>query len=304
MTPLQLQHGPLRFSAIEQGTGPLVLCLHGFPDRPHTYRHQLPALAAGGFRVIAPTMRGYEPSSQPADGDYHVLRMAEDVIAWLDQLGGERCHLIGHDWGAVVSYVAAALAPERFASLTTLAIAHPGRIERELLQTRPEQLLKSWYMGFFQLRGVAEYTFERNGWALLHKLWRDWSPGYVLPAEEMRALEHMFAQPGVKRAALSYYRALFQVLSPPAKQTRRLLRRPLQVPTLALTGARDGCMDTRLHDELMHPEDFAAGLHVQHIAGTGHYLHQERPEQVNQILLAWLRQNQCAVELERSLGET
>jgi pimeloyl-ACP methyl ester carboxylesterase len=289
VNPLQLHHGPLRFSALEQGTGPLVLCLHGFPDHARSYRFQLPALADAGFHAIAPTMRGYEPSSQPSDGDYHVLRMAEDVVAWLDQLGAERCHLVGHDWGAVIGYVAAALAPERFHSLTTLAIAHPGRIERELLKSRPSQLLKSWYMLFFQLPGIAEAALEARGFALLHKLWRDWAPGFVLPPEERRLLEQTFLHPGVKRAALSYYRALFAVTSPDARKMRKLLRAPLQVPTLALTGALDGCMDSRLHDDLMHSADFAAGLQVERLARAGHFLHQEQPEQVNAFILSWLR---------------
>lgn len=289
MKPLQLRHGPLSFSALEQGRGPLVLCLHGFPDHARSYRFQLPALAEAGFRAIAPTMRGYEPSAQPRDGDYHVLRMAEDLVAWLDELGVARCHLVGHDWGAVIGYVAAALAPKRFYSLTTLAIAHPGRIERELLRKRPSQLLKSWYMLFFQLRGVAELALGRNDWALVHKLWRDWAPGFVLPPEERRLLERTFAQPGVTRAALSYYRALFALASPDARRVRKLLRAPLQVPTLALTGALDGCMDTRLHDDLMHASDFAAGLRVERLTNAGHFLHQEQPEQVNALLLAWLR---------------
>lgn len=291
MTPLQLRHGPLTFSALEQGSGPLVLCLHGFPDHARSYRHQLPALAAAGFRAIAPTMRGYEPSSQPREGDYHVLRMAEDVVAWLDQLGAERCHLVGHDWGAVIGYVAAALAPHRFHSLTTLAIAHPGRMERELLQKHPGQLKKSWYMLFFQLPIVAEAALEVNGWALLHKLWRDWSPGFVLPPEERLALERTFSQPGVKHAALAYYRALFRLTSPASRKMRKLLRAPLQVPTLSITGALDGCMDTKLHDDLMQPADFAAGLKVERVARAGHFLHQEQPEQVNALILSWLRRS-------------
>ena len=87
---IELRANGLRFSAHAAGAGPLVLCLHGFPDHAGSFRHQLPALAAAGYRAVAPTMRGYEPSSQPRDGDYHIVRLAEDVVGWLDHLGAER----------------------------------------------------------------------------------------------------------------------------------------------------------------------------------------------------------------------
>ncbi len=255
---LTLRANGLTFSALEQGSGPVVLCLHGFPDHARSFRFQLPALAGGGFRAIAPTLRGYEPSSQPPDGDYHIVRMAEDVVGWLDDLGEKRVHLVGHDWGAVIAYAVCALAPARFRSLTTLAIPHPGRLFSEGIRRHPGQLRNSWYMFFFQLRGLADFAVEARDWALIEKLWRDWSPGWELPADEMAAVKRTLAQPGVKRAALGYYRASFGLPSPAARETRKLAESKIPLPTLALTGARDGCMDTRLHDVLMVDEDFPA----------------------------------------------
>jgi len=282
-----LQASGLRFSALAQGDGPVVLCLHGFPDNRRSFRQQLPALAGAGFRALAPTLRGYEPSSQPPDGDYHIVRMAEDVVGWIDDLDQERVHLVGHDWGAVIGYAAAALAPERLLSLTTLAIPHPGRLQQGIRKL-PSQLWNSWYMLFFQLRGIADRVVEARDWAFIEKLWRDWSPGWELPPEELASVKETLAQPGVKRAALGYYRAMFD-FSPAAKQTTRLLESQIGVPTLALTGALDGCMDTRLHDLALPEEDFPAGLRVVRIEGAGHFLHQEKPEAVNPILLEWLR---------------
>ena len=104
---LTLKAGPLSFSAHAAGAGPIVLLVHGFPDHAHSWRFQLPVLAEAGYRAVAPTLRGYEPSSQPADADYHIVRMAEDVVAWIDDLGGEPVHLVGHDWGAIIAYAAA-----------------------------------------------------------------------------------------------------------------------------------------------------------------------------------------------------
>ena len=132
---LRLSNGDLEFSALASGLkenegGPLVICLHGFPDNARSFRFQLPALAKAGYRVIAPTLRGYEPSSQPDDKDYSFGALARDVIAWLDDLNEDKVHLIGHDWGAGITYVAGALAPERFHSLTTIAVPHAAGFPR------------------------------------------------------------------------------------------------------------------------------------------------------------------------------
>jgi pimeloyl-ACP methyl ester carboxylesterase len=210
-------------------------------------------------------------------------------VGWIDDLGQERVHLVGHDWGAVIGYAAAALAPERLHTLTTLAIPHPGRLQKEGIRKLPSQIRNSWYMIFFQLRGLADRVVQARDWAFIEKLWRDWSPGWELPAEELATVKETLAQPGVKKAALAYYRSAFGFRSPAAKETARLLGSPIRVPTLALTGALDGCMDTRLHDLAMKPEDFPAGFRVVRVEGAGHFLHQEKPEEVNRILLDWLQ---------------
>lgn len=280
------RHGALTFSAMEEGTGTPVFLLHGFPDHARTFRFQMPALAAAGYRAIAPMMRGYEPSSQPQKPDYRLLSLAYDVLAFIEQSGEDRVHLVGHDWGAVVSYLVACMAPEKLISLTTLAIPSPGRFARQGLLVQPNQILNSWYMLFFQLRGVAEYALEFRDWAFMEWLWRRWSPDWCLPQDEIEALKKTFEQPGVKKAALAYYRALFSLRSwSETVATVKYLNRRIEVPTLALTGERDGCMDTRLHDKIMVARDFPAGLDVVRVERAGHFLHQERPEQVNARLL-------------------
>jgi len=177
MTPLTLRRGGLSFSALVEGEGPTILCLHGFPDHARSFRFQLPAFARAGFRGIAATMRGYEPSSQPRDGDYRIVRMAEDVAAWIEYLDLDRVHLVGHDWGAIVGYYVAAMWPERLRSLTTLAIAHPRRLAREIVMRLPSQLAKSWYIFFFQ-SSMAESALPLEDYSFIDNLWRDWSPGY------------------------------------------------------------------------------------------------------------------------------
>jgi pimeloyl-ACP methyl ester carboxylesterase len=288
---LTLEANGLKFHAFDEGSGPVALCLHGFPDHARSFRDQFDPLTRAGFRAIAPTLRGYEPCSQPRDGDYNMVRMAEDVVAWIDQLEQERVHLIGHDWGAIVGYAVAALAPERLHSLTTVAIPHIGRVQREGIRKVPSQLRNSWYVLFFQLPGLSDYIVERKNWAFIDKLWRDWSPGWSIPQDELELVKQTLAQPGVKRAALGYYRAAARRSSEGARRSNELFEAKTQVPTLAVTGALDGCMDTRMHDVAMLEEDFPAGFEVVRIEGAGHFVHQEKPGEFNAHLIPWLERH-------------
>jgi len=281
-----LHHGPLGFSARSQGEGPLVLCLHGFPDNASSYRHQLPVLAQAGYRAVSVTLRGYEPSSQPADDDYSLASIAGDVVAFIDELGAERAHLVGHDWGAAIAYTAGAASPERFVTLTTMAVPHAGRFLNEVVRY-PKQLRLSWYMGFFQLRGFADRTVEREDFAFIRRLWRDWSPGWEAPPAVLEDVIETLGQPGVRRAALEYYRTALtpRVLLPSVRAANRY---KVPVPVLAITGADDGCIDTRVFERLMYEEDFPEGVRVERIPNAGHFPHQEQPEAVNRLLLDWL----------------
>jgi pimeloyl-ACP methyl ester carboxylesterase len=284
-----LRRNGLRFTAYSAGQGPVALCLHGFPDNARSFRCQFPALVNAGYRVVAPTLRGYEQSSQPAGGDYGVEQLARDVIAWIDDLGEERVHLIGHDWGAVITYVAGARAPERFHSLTAIAIPHPARFTQVGIRKVPRQLLLSWYMMFFQLRGIAERAIRRSDWALIRRLWKTWSPGLDLPEAEWAALRETFEAPGVAEAMLGYYRANASpsaLLGIADSALNRLAAIPVR--TLVMTGADDGCIDTRLFDHAILPADFPAGVQLRRIQRAGHWVHQEKPAEVNSLILDWI----------------
>ncbi len=283
--------GSLEFSAIAQGEGEIVICLHGFPDHALSYRHQLPVFAEAGYRAIAPTLRGYEPSSIPKDKDYGMIRIAEDILACIDQLRAEKVHLVGHDWGAVVSYVLAAIAPERFYSMTTMAVPHVKRFNQKAFKEYPIQLRYSWYMFFFQLRGVSDFVVGRKDFQFIRKLWQNWCPTWELPEEDINAVIETLAQPGVKKAALSYYRDMFNLASKSTQQSVKAVQKRLDVPTLAITGADDGCIHTGVFQDLMLPDDFSQELRVEQIVGAGHFLHQEKPEQLNALMLEWFKQH-------------
>lgn len=287
LEPLEIEARGLRFPALACGKGPLVLCLHGFPDTAFTYRHQLPALAAAGYRAIAPTLRGYDGRCMPARlADAHALEVARDAVALVEALGETRAHLVGHDWGAVASYLAAALSPTSWRSVTTLAIPHPlGIVEN--LHRLPRQARHSWYMLFFQLPAVAERAMRARDFAFLERLWRAWSPGYHVEASELQLLKQAFRQPGVVAASLAYYRNMFALTGRPAREALRLLKEPITPPVLALSGSDDGCIDTRMYALAMGAERFSSVV-VEQLNGLGHFMHLEDPARISARIVAWL----------------
>jgi len=285
---LSFEQGALTFSAQAMGDGPIVLCLHGFPDNAGSYRHQLPALAEEGYRAISLTLRGYEPGSIPVDGDYTMETIATDILAVIDNLDAGPVHLIGHDWGAAVAYVAAAAAPERFKSLTVMAVPHTGRFAREGLRI-PKQLRLSWYMGFFNIPWLSDWVVQRQGYAFIRKLWSDWSPGWQPEPGVLEDVILTLSQPGVRSAALSYYRAALSIKALLVSAEEAHYAVP--VPTLALSGERDGCIASDVFEQLMVAEDFPKGLTFSRIVEAGHFLHQEQLGQVNREIVDWLKLN-------------
>ena len=285
---LSFEHGAMTFSALAMGDGPVVLCLHGFPDNAGSFRHQLPALADAGYRAISLMLRGYEPGSIPVDGDYTMEKIATDILAVIDNLDTGPVHLIGHDWGAAVAYVAAAAAPEQFRSLTVMAVPHAGRFAREGLRI-PKQLRLSWYMGFFNIPWISDWVVQRRDYAFIRKLWRNWSPGWQPEPGVLDDVIHTLSQPGVRSAALGYYRAALSIKALLVSAEEAHYAVP--VPTLALSGERDGCIASDVFEQLMVAEDFPKGLTFSRIAEAGHFLHQEQPEQVNREIVDWLKLN-------------
>jgi len=282
---ITLAHAGLAFSAQAHGTGPVVLLLHGFPDTPGTFAHQLGALAEAGYRAVAVRMRGYEPSSQPEDGDYHAVRMAEDVVAIATVLSEAPVHLVGHDWGANIAYAAASLAPERFASLVTMAVPHPVRFG-EAFAANAQQQARSAYILAFQTPGFEAQILAEDC-AYLEALWRAWSPGWDIPAALLGAMKATFREPGVAQAALAYYRQAFDTVSPAALETAALFTKPITVPTLGLCGADDQCIAQDVFMGAMRESDFPGGLETRAIPGAGHFCHAEAPDAVNAALLDW-----------------
>ena len=272
----------LTFHYLEAGEGPIVLALHGFPDHARSYRHQLTALAESGYRVIAPYMRGYAPTEIPEGGYFGLSALAEDVVALTEALSDEPVVLMGHDWGAAAAHAAAAAAPERFSKLITMAV--PYGTFRQSLVSNPEQQRRSWYMFFFQLP-VADAAVRMNDFAFIERLWQEWSPGWDLPAEELASIKATFARPGVLTAALRYYRDAF---NPPVNATQSAGPEypQIKVPTLYIHGRDDGCIGVEVAVGM--ERFFDNGLQKVIVDGAGHFVHQERPDEVNRAILRFL----------------
>ncbi|MBI4510163.1 MAG: alpha/beta hydrolase [Deltaproteobacteria bacterium] len=273
-----------RFAFLEEGPmdGPVALCLHGFPDHALTFEPLLSLLGLHGFRAIAPWMRGYAPSV--LEGPFDTDRLAADVIELANAFSPKRqVALVGHDWGAVAAVIAAAKAPERFGALVTMAVPHPLALAHNITKER-SQLRRSWYMMFFQLP-FAERIVARNDFALIDKLWVDWSPSYRASYSYMHALKQCLEKS--MPCPIEYYRAIAR---PPALAMRRFLAAEklslVRVPTLHLHGEEDGCVGPRLGQG--QERFFMAKFQSEVISGVGHFLHLERPDWVGRRVLSWI----------------
>ena len=264
--------------------GPLVLLLHGFPELNISWRHQIPVLAAAGYRVVAPNQRGYKGSVR--HGSYATADLAADVVAMIDALGADKAIIVGHDWGGGVAWTLTHLHPERVERLVAMNCPPPAVMVHEFA-TNPAQLAKSWYMFFFQIPRLPEWILTRNHMAALERGFRDMvvrKDREVFTDEDLREIKRSFDPPGAATAAVNYYRAQFRNR---AALTRYSLETRIKCPTL-LIWAED---DVALGKELTVGTDALvdAPFSIRFIPDCSHWVQQERPEEVNEALLAFLR---------------
>jgi pimeloyl-ACP methyl ester carboxylesterase len=264
---------------------PIALCLHGFPDTAHGWRKMAPLLVDAGWRVVAPFMRGYAPSSLPRDGSYHIGALMDDALRILDAVGATgRDVIIGHDWGAIAGAGLAAMPDSPFRKAVIMSVPPsasfrpPGARVADvgrLAATLPAQLRRSWYILYFQLPWLPERSAE---W-IVPRLWRKWSPGYRAD-EDVRHVEAAIGTSDRWRAALGYYRTVVRNIKVPeqyAELHEHWLAAP-RIPTLYLHGRDDGCATADYADwvERVLPD----GSEVAIVEDAGHFLQLDQPEVV------------------------
>jgi pimeloyl-ACP methyl ester carboxylesterase len=286
----ELRHidaGGLSFGYFERGAGPLLLCLHGFPDTPYSFAHQLEALAAAGYRVVAPYMRGFPPTSTP-EGPYQSAALGQDVLALLDAFEADTATVYGHDWGTFAVYAAAIQAPHRISRLIASAVPYGPTMAMSLLAS-PAQQRRSWYMFFFQTR-LAEMAVPMNDYAFIERLWQDWSPGFEAPRGVLDAVKRSLAAPDGLDRALAYYRTMFDPTRKAAHLwdlENRFGAEPITVPSLYVHGAKDGCIGVEVSDGM--DAMFTNGFERVVLPDAGHFTHLESPDAFNRAVLQFLR---------------
>lgn len=280
---LELPHVTLEALAWGPLDGPLVVALHGFPDTPHTWRHLGPALAERGFRVVAPSTRGYAPSAVPDDRCFHVAALMADAAAIPAAVGRDEGVLVGHDWGAITAHALGAHPDSPYERVVALAVPPLRAMDQRSPRLLARQARHSWYIGFHQLPGLPELLLARE----VRKLWRDWSPGYDASVD-LPHVHAALAGAANRSAAVGYYRALRAPWRVPAsyRAWMRTWDGIPTVPTLYLHGADDGCLEPAFAAGLV--DRLPAGSRVETVAGAGHFLQVERPEVVNGLVAQFL----------------
>jgi pimeloyl-ACP methyl ester carboxylesterase len=281
--------GEIDFAYLAVGSGPLALCLHGYPDSAWTWRYLLPELAAAGYRAVAPFNRGYAPTSLDPAGRYQAGALGVDANELHAVLGGDGdAVLIGHDWGAMGAYAGATIAPDNWRRVVAAAVP-PGPVVAGAFMSY-DQLRLSWYM-FFQLTPLADLVVPTGDFEFISRLWQDWSPGYDGAQDVARFVECMDGA-GRVEAALGYYRQTLQPeLQDPALEAAQngAYSLPPQ-PLLYLHGRDDGCMRIEVA-ETSGDVMTVPGSRAVMVDGAGHFLQLERPDVVNAEILAFLAED-------------
>ena len=292
----------------EEGRGPLVILCHGWPELSYSWRHQMPALAAAGFRVAAPDMRGFGRTSAPLDvGAYSILDMVGDMVALVAALGEEQAVIVGHDWGAQVAWHCALFRPDVFTAVAGLSVPPGRRGSGPPLEMLKAQGIGNFYWHYFQEPGIAEREFESDvdrtmrevlfgrGLSLMVDPGRGFlgAPGTPEPLpswlreEDVARFVEAFARTGF-RGGLNWYRNIdrnWQLTAP--WQDARILQ-----PALFIAGARDAVIRGPIGEKRLRDMDAVVPRLSKKliIEGAGHWIQQERPADVNAALLEFLQQ--------------
>jgi pimeloyl-ACP methyl ester carboxylesterase len=267
----------LHAAAAGSAEGPLVMLLHGFPEFWYGWRHQIAPLAASGLRVLVPDQRGYNLSDKPAGAAaYTIDTLADDVLGLADALGREHFAIVGHDWGGVVAWHLAGRNPERVSRAVILNAPHPATLWR-YARRHPGQLLKSWYVAYFQLPLLPELSLCAGNFAVLRRTLIRTSRKDAFCTADWPTYRAAWAQPGALGAMLNWYRALRHM--PPTR---------IHAPVRVIWGDRDRFLNRGLAEAGLALCDRSE---VFHLRDATHWVQHEAVDAVNRLLIEFLEQD-------------
>lgn len=269
----------LQLHCVMQGEGPLMLMLHGFPEFWYSWRHQIPEFAKD-YKVVALDLRGYNESDKPKGVKaYRMEELLGDIEGVIEALAYERCVLVGHDWGGGIAWFFADRAPHLLNKLIVLNLPHPAKFA-EALRTNLRQLLRSWYIFFFQLPWLPEFLLAQNNCKAIATAFSQMAiDKNAFTSSDLQAFQDAAAKPGALTAMLNYYRNVFPAFA------RSRPWKVLEVPTLLIWGEED----TALGKELtLGTEALVRDFQIRYIPHCSHWVQQEKPELVNQYMREFL----------------
>lgn len=287
----EIRNNETIFSTQECGSGEPVLFLHGFPDNYKTFSHILEPIASQGFHCVSPAMRGYEPATISHWSKLHITDLVADVLGWMEDRNWDHVHLVGHNWGAIIAYACGIYYPNRISSITALSVPLLRNYQDTILWT-PQQTLQSWYLLLFQIPFLAELTLRSNDFGLIDYLWKDWSPGYTPNINHLAEIKASFQNPGVLSSALAYYRNLSDILTNSGRESiLGIMDAIVGSPTQVIFGLNDGCFHKNLFDQILNESNFSRGLRKLGYDHCGHFIHWEKPEDIIENILFWIKKN-------------
>lgn len=281
MDSVYFENSTVRLHAVTAGPsdGPVVLLLHGFPEFWYGWQKQIEPLATAGFRVIVPDQRGYNLSCKPRGvASYALPELVSDVVAIADQLGRQKVFLAGHDWGAAVAWSTALQRPEGVAKLAVLNVPHPS-VMRRYVYTRLPQMLRSWYIFFFQVPWLPEALFSAFDFSMGRRALCSSSRPGTFSEEDISHYRAAWSQPGAPTAMINWYRAAIRYRFPFRDRTVR-------VPTRILWGERDRFLMSEMAHESLR---YCANGELFTFAEASHWLQHEEPTRVSQLLVEFFR---------------
>ncbi len=273
-----LQANGINFHYVTAGEGPLLLLLHGFPEFWYSWRHQIPTLAKT-HKVVALDLRGYNDTDKPqGHRAYRLPILIQDVEAVIKALGYDQCTLVGHDWGGAIAWGVANQHPDLINNLIVLNLPHPVRFFQGM--RTPQQLLKSWYVGLFQLPWVPEFLYQLGDYRAFDAIFNSTLRSrQALTQDDINAYKLALSKPGATTAAINYYRNVI------SSDWLNIKWQVLTMPVLMIWGEDDSFLGKEL---TYGTEEYAQDFQIHYVPNCGHWVQQERPELVNQYICDFL----------------